>query len=199
MKRKSAKAKAEALRLRDGGMSCADISAQIKKRFREDVSIACIRRWVDLRDAAPTVPVDEFAAHALAQVHVPDPRESDDAEPAAEPAADGAELSSLDEYRALVREAKQTAAWAKRDGNPKAAQAALRDALTAQNNIARIEALQQKTAPGVLMTEETIAAGFAECEELVLKLVADLERTGGLTCSHCGRAVRVSIAKGETK
>lgn len=190
MKRKSGKAKAEALRLHDAGVSRAQIVRQLKKQFREDVSEGCIRRWVRLR--AEAAEVDQPAS---SPVEIPFPDVSPAPEPPAEDEPEDLDVDAVEDLQRTIRNAKRMAKLAEREGNMTAAARMIRDALNGQNTLARLKAAKKDAEDGVFIPRADVERIRREMIDRVQRLEADLKRTGGLVCSHCGREIRLQLAK----
>lgn len=184
------KAKDEAVRLVTAGQSLREAAAQISKRFRIKVNESSIRRWRALAEAQTTADEDESQpSSAPPPVDPPAPAAEEDPD-------DGANEDLLVQTRRMLRNAQRLAAQASADGNHAAAQKHSRDAAGLVNTIARIEA-GRKSGEERLFTRDELEKARASITERVTKLAQDVERTGGLVCSHCGREVRIMLAKGE--
>lgn len=190
---------AEALRLAATGLGHRDVAAQIRKRFRRPCAHQTVSAWV--RDAqeddAPESDVPIRESQGTPPLDLTERTEVS----ALEGESDNDSGDVLELARAIVRDQRATAKRAKEDGNHAAAQRALKAAGDAANLIARIEAQRAATAGGegaVVFTKEQLESARRMVFDRVAALAADLERTGGLVCSHCGREIRLAIAKGES-
>lgn len=189
----------EALRLLGVGNSSRTVAEQIRKRFRRPCSEAAVRKWArdadidkapesapesaapirDSEDAAPLDPVNGADAPALS--------ESDDADD---------DASLYDRTLRMMKRAEARAKRAEADGNHSAAQRAQRDAATLMPVLARLDAQRKAGADGVTFAREDLEKARASVRARVAALAADLERTGGIVCSSCGRRIRLQLAKG---
>lgn len=105
-----------------------------------------------------------------------------------EPDADeGGAEDTLRRMRRLYAKQLQTGENAERDGNSAAAQKAYRDAGALANTMARLEAKTKSAGDAVTLTSKELNDAWS----LVCERVAIL-RGVPLTCSHCGREIRMS-------
>lgn len=175
------KVRAEALRLRDTGMSFAQIAAKCTKIAKRNVSEATVRKWCKDAADAPEAPTERDRAPDSAAEPEPPEASSDD---------------PLAVLRELITEHKALAKLARRDGNAAAAAKALGAAAKAADTLARLEA-GKRSGLGegdLVITREQYAAAERTVNERVAKLAADLERTGGMVCGECGRKIRIALA-----
>lgn len=180
---KPARVRAHAVALVRAGASIRDAARQTAKKFKTGCTGTTVRRWV--RDASEV----EDAPPSSAPPPAPPPVEAE-----ADEFADGDNLAEL---RHMVREQRAVAKQARADGNTTAAQRALKAVGDALNTIARIEARTKADGDTVAIPRAELEAAKARIRDRVTALASDLERTGGIVCSHCGRALRLSLAKGE--
>jgi hypothetical protein len=195
------KVRLEALRLRETGLSYLAIAAKCRTQFKRPVSEAVVRKWVKEHDAdASPEPASESAeaptpeGAAVARSGGPtSPR--DENEPAE------VNDDTIAELRGLVAEQKSLGRRAKAEGNSTAAARAFSAAGKAAEALARLEA-KRRDASGVgegavVLTKEEYAAAERSILDRVARIAADLDRTGGIACGHCGRKIRIRLAKGE--
>lgn len=182
--RKSAAIKAEALRLRDTGLSYVAIATKLRRKHKIKLAKATVQKWVDERDADATP-------------DVPAPPKPDAPTPA-DVEADDASGDDIAELRGLVREQRALAKQAREDGNSAAAAKALKAAGEAANTIARLKAKSAPTDDAIVIPRAEYVRIRADLAERVRALGADLARTGGLVCGECGRRIRIELASQET-
>lgn len=189
-KRFSPKFKAAALALLDSGVTTREAQAQLRKRFRgEHVGEGTLRKWAKDRDAAALAPVEDDAPESAP--HAPEP-------PAA--AAPDALPSNVDTYehtRVELARAKQRADEAARDGNHTAAQRFSKQVVDYTLLLARLDKDRKADTDVVVIPRGDLERVRQAMRDRVAALAADLERTGGLVCSHCGRDIRIALARGE--
>ncbi len=193
-RRKSDARRAEAVHLASKGLTTREVAATLRKKHRgEGFSEAWVRKVVAASDAAPPSepppsepppPAAPAAPVASAPSASPEDAESDDV---------------LEMARRIAAEQRAVARDAKADGNHTAAQRALKQAGDAANLIARLEARRSGADDVVTIPRAELERARQAMHERVAALVDDLLRTGGVVCSHCGRELRIAIAKGETK
>jgi hypothetical protein len=193
--------KAYALRLVAKGVSTRTAQAQIKKRHKVHVGEGTIRKWVKAAEAAPPAPVK--GARFLAKVAAVEaeyegeemPSVLVSSAPPVEIVDDGDIMTTL---REIISTQRAVARQATADGNTAAAARALKNASEAANTVARIEESRRgKSDDAITIPRSEFAADDAAAREYLARARADLERTGGLTCNHCGREIRIALAKGE--
>jgi hypothetical protein len=185
-KKFSPKFKAAALALLAKGVSTREAQAQLRKRFRNNVGEGTLRGWVKAAGAEDSAPPS---------VPLPDA-------PTAEPIPDVAEIDTdLDTYEHVVREiaaAKRRAKLAADDGNHTAAQRAGGDVVKYTLLKARLDKERKGSDDAVMIPRADLERAKRSMQERVAALAADLERTGGLVCNHCGREIRIALAKGDS-
>lgn len=181
-----------ALELTRAGVSERAASAQLSKRFKRKVSAAAVGKWK--RDAAALAEVEDDAPpSSVAPAPAVDPQPD---LPVETPEDDGAPIDVYEHTRKAMRRSQRLAEQAAADGNHAAAQKAQRDVLGYSTILARLEK-ERRSDEERLFTREELEAARRSINDRVTKLVEDVARTGGLVCSHCGREIRVRLAKGE--
>lgn len=182
----SKKFKVAALRLLDAGVSTREAQAQLKRRFKNHVGEGTLRRWVKERDAAPA------SAEAPVEVEVELP-------PPTAPVEDApiAEVDTYDHTRRQLATAQRRADEAARDGNHTAAQRFSKQVVDYTLLLARLDKDRKVATDTVTIPRADLERARLAMRERVAALAADLERTGGLVCHHCGREIRIALAKGE--
>jgi len=184
--------KVAALRMLDKGVTTREAQAALRKKYKGvHVGEGTLRKWVKERDAAPPPAEDEEEDAPPFRVpqHAP-------LAPVAEPPVE----EDLDLYTQTLldlREARQGMREAKRDGNHTAATRYGKQIEQLSLLRGRLEAARKADTDAVTIPRVELEQARRTVRERVAALAADLERTGGLVCSHCGRALRTAIAKGE--
>lgn len=194
-KRFSPKFKAEALRLLGAGVSTREAQAQLHKRFREHVGEGTLRGWAKAADAAQlNAGKTAFAALALVQ---------DEVERSGGPTSRSAEApADVDTYEHVCKrlaEAQLRADQAAADGNHTAAQRFSGDVVKYTLLKARLDKDRKSDTDVVTIPRAELDRARQAMRDRIAALAADLERTGGIVCSHCGREIRISLAKGDGK
>jgi transposase-like protein len=187
------KVKAEAVRLVLKGVPPLTAQKQLKKKFGEHVSEGAIRNWVAAARAAELEAEDDAEDTPSVPVLAPVPE--------APPADDDADTEISDDVyeqtRRMMRNSLRLAKQAEKDGNTSAAQKSQRDAANLGIILARLDKERRSTTDAVTFTRAELETAKRNMTDRVAALAADLERTGGLVCSNCGRAIRIALAKGE--
>lgn len=163
------KLEAKARRLRAAGTSTRDIAAQCK-RSPGWVRVV-LKRDVPAPDVEPEAPAEP---------------------PPAVPTLDAEDALSLEQVTEMLRSARRSAAAAERDGNHGAAQRYLRDATALIVLKARLERVALGQDDAVTLPRAELAAAQQSVRERLQRLAAR-----PLTCAHCGRELRIAIAKQE--
>jgi hypothetical protein len=181
--------KAAAIALLDSGVTTREAQAQLRKRFRNHVGEGTLRKWYKERDTLPVqVPqiADELDDIESPPVTAPQPDAllEDDAD-------------SLTQYRRQRANALRMAREAESVGNLTAAQRFSKQATELSLLIAREEKQTKSDTDVISVPRDEFERAVRARRDLVAALAADLERTGGIVCSHCGREIRLAIAKGE--
>lgn len=180
-----AKNRERALALLARGFTRDDVARKV------GVSERTVYRW---QRAASAV---ESAPSAVEPASADDRKPEDLAPSSAPPAGDDAD-DILSIARGIIAEQKAIAQLAKQDGNTNAAARALKSAGDAANLVGRLEQRRKASADVVTFTRAELDAANKRVHEIFDGLRADLERTGGLVCSSCGRAIRVYLASDGT-
>lgn len=190
-RRFSPKFKAEALRLLSVGVSTYEAQAQLKRRFRTHVGEGTLRKWKKDAESAPDpdVVIDEAEHTPPAEA----PPVASTSNEIALPPGEGTTYERVS--RALV-DTRRRADEASRDGNHTAAQRFSKQALDYELLLARLEKQRDASVDGVTIPRAELERIRQDMLNRVAALAADLERTGGLVCSKCGRELRIEIARG---
>lgn len=183
-KRFSPKFKAEALRLLAAGVSTREAQAQLRKRFHNHVGEGTLRGWLKAANAAEDEPMSE----------PPPPPE-----PPPAPSAPAAPLpeDTYEHTRTQLAMAIKRAGEASADGNHTAAQRFSKQIVEYTLLLARLDKDRRSETDVVTIPRADLERAKQSMRERVVALAADLARTGGLTCSQCGRDLRIALAKGE--
>lgn len=187
----SAKFKAAALKLLDAGVTTREAQAQLRKRFKSHVGEGTLRAWAKAAKAAPPpelAPEPEPAALAP-EVEDAGQEELDEDED------EGADL--YERTRRKIATMKRRADLAERDGNHTAAQRYSKQESDLMLLLARLEEKRKTATDAVTIPRAEIERARQDMRARVAALAADLERTGGLVCSHCGREIRIMLARGD--
>ena len=193
---------AHAVRLIDSGVWYATAAKQTAKRFKCGVSEAAVRKWVRKRaagaaDAAPDSAPESTAPDRDSEDAAPPVHQNGESEPNLSGSDDGDDASLYERTLRMMKRAEARAVRAEADGNHSAAQRAQRDAATLMPVLARLEAARRAGADGVTFTREELEKARASVRARVAALASDLERTGGISCAHCGRSIRLALARGD--
>jgi len=178
----------EALRLARAGNTPRAVAAQIAKKFHRPCSTSAVRVWVAKAKAAADAPPIELTAH-------PEPEVPPSAVEADVEGGDGDSL--YDRTLKMINRAQARASRAEADGNHAAAQKAQRDAATLLPVLARLDKDRKANTDSVTFSREKLEKARRTIAERIAALIADLDRTGGIVCSGCGRQIRLNLAKGE--
>lgn len=184
MNRKSGKVRAEALRLVESGVSQRSAAAQVSKRFRTSVSASSVGKWVAAAASAPT-------SEEIPQPDALPP-------PAAEAPAATPPLDVHEHTRRQLAAAMRRSDEASADGNHTAAQRYSKQAADLTLLLARLDKERRGDVDAVTIPRDEFDAADQQARDILGALRADLARTGGLVCNHCGREIRIALAKGET-
>lgn len=180
----SEKFKAAALRLLDSGVTTREAQAQLRKRFKEHVGEGTLRRWAKVRDAASEEPAPESAPPSAPNVAPP-------------VEAVPADVDTYEHTRRELARAKQRADEAARDGNHTASQRFSKQVVDYTLLLARLDKDRKADTDVVTIPRAELERARQAMRDRVAALASDLERTGGLVCSHCGREIRISLARGD--
>lgn len=184
--------RAEVERLLDTGMSNLAIARQLTERGTRisEGSVRLIKKTRNVVKAS----APERSVPARVE---PEP------EPVSEPAPEADETltralsssagqSTLQRTRALFEKATRLVEKAEKDGNHTAAQRAMRDCGQYAILIARLEKAEAETKDTIALSKEDIDRGLKGLSDK-LQTLASVP----LTCSECGRALRIKATKGE--
>lgn len=191
-KRFPPKYKAEALRLLSKGVSLRSAQAQLAKKFGVPVSSGGLRKWQ--AEAAAPPPVEDEADELTPAPPAPPAADA----PALPPGPSAEAPRDVYEHtRQQLQAAIDRATAAAADGNHAAAARFNGDIVKYTLLLARLDKDRRGDTDSVSVPRAELERAKQSMRDRVTALASDLARTGGITCSNCGRALRIALAKGE--
>lgn len=180
---KSPARRKEALRLAGKGLTTREVAATLRKRYpKETFSEA----WVRKVAAADPAPESEPAPASVAAAPPPVP---------SDPIPDLTDLyaHTQRELSAQLQMARAAAA----DGNHTASTRHSKLAESYTLLLARLDKDRKTDTDVVTIPRVELERARQAMRDRVTALASDIARTGGLVCNHCGREIRISLAKGD--
>lgn len=178
---KSPARRREALRLAGKGLTTREVATTLRKRYpKETFSEA----WVRKVAAAGPAPESEPAPASVAAAPPP--------VPALAPNQDVYALTQSQLATAIER-----ANGAAADGNHTAAQRFSKQIVDYTLLLARLDKDRKSDTDVVTIPRVELERARQAMRDRITALASDIARTGGLVCNHCGREIRISLAKGD--
>jgi hypothetical protein len=182
-KAKSTAHRLEALKLASKGLTTREVATALQKKHPgESFSEAWVRK----------------VAASPAPVEVPTPVETKPAAPAKTAKVSAAPPSDVYEHTRLqLASAIERAELATADGNHTAAQRFSKQIVDYTLLLARLDKDRKVGDDVVVVPRSEFKAAEQTARDVLGALRADIARSGGLVCNHCGRDIRLALAKGE--
>jgi hypothetical protein len=138
-------------------------------------------------------------AASAAEEEAPAPESEPASAPAPQPAADppAPPRDTYERVTARLQRVERLAEEAAQVGNLTAAQRFSKQAVDLDLLVARLDKDRKSDTDTVTFTRAQIEQARRDITERVRALAEDLARTGGLSCAHCGREIRIALARGE--
>jgi predicted transcriptional regulator len=166
---------------------------------RRTLALDLVRRGHSVNDAAKRTGVNRKtisrwleAEQAQASEAVTQPEASASPSEPLDPRAAPTELT-----RTILRESLEGASQAKADGNLTAAARLLKNAHGAAHDLVRADRERLKSEDSITFSRAELEAAKRSVLDRVQRLASDIQRTGGIVCSNCGRELRINLAKGD--